>query len=101
MTGRIGGCSEINVPVVVELGDAAITDSAVLRAERFLDEARRAEHPVVEPVPLGELDDGAVPLVLAHRDVPRVTTPRLQEVVPQSAGGGDERDDGDGAGVVL
>ena len=84
------GCSEINVPVVVELGDAAITDSAVLRPERFLDEASCAEHPVVEPVPLGELDDGAVPLVLAGDDVARVTPPRLHEVVPQKGGGGDE-----------
>ena len=86
---------------MVKLGDAAITDSAVLRPQRFLDEARCAEHPVVEPVPLGELDDGAVALVLADHDVARVPPPRHHEVVPQKARGGDERDGEPRRRVVL
>ena len=59
--------------VVVELGHALITDGAMLGAEGLADEAGGAEESLVEALPLRELDDGAVFLVLrAHLHISSV-----------------------------
>ena len=73
----------------------------MLGPDRLLDQAGVAEHPVVEAIPLGQLDDGPVALVFRGNDPPGITPPCVEEIVPQETAETQVQEGGEGIDVRM
>jgi len=63
--------------MMVELGDASVTDGAMLRTDRSPEQAGAAKCPpgrikMIPLTPFRQLDDGPEPLLLRHDDDARI-----------------------------